>query len=298
MTNAPLRTTLCALPLTLLLGSAHGAQLKPFVLAYTASGTVSQLTDQVKSKLTDAGFTVVGSYSPYKGAEVIGVTSPDLKQAAAKSEYGAYGVVQRVTVTKSKDGIQVAYTNPVYMADAYHMKSDLGNVAAKLKQALGDRRTYGSEDGLSPSDLKGYHYMFGMPYFGDMDTLATYGSHQAALKAVKKGLAEKRGGVSEVYQVNIPERNETLFGVHMTKGCSGDQYIMSRVDFKQTKSTGHLPYGMLVDGDKVFTLAPKFRIAIDFPDLGMVGSNSFMSIMCAPNAIQGALTKAAGGKSG
>ncbi|HKJ22699.1 MAG TPA: hypothetical protein VKA13_06390, partial [Gammaproteobacteria bacterium] len=60
----------------------------------------------------------------------------------------------------------------------------------------------------------------------------------------------------------------------------------------------HLPYGMLVDGDKVFTLAPKFRIAIDFPDLGMVGSNSFMSIMCAPNAIQGALTKAAGGKSG
>jgi hypothetical protein len=45
----------------------------------------------------------------------------------------------------------------------------------------------------------------------------------------------------------------------------------------------------------VYTLPAEFRIAISFPDLSMMGSNSFASIMCAPNAIKTALTKASGG---
>jgi hypothetical protein len=51
-----------------------------------------------------------------------------------------------------------------------------------------------------------------------------------------------------------------------------------------------------VSDNKVYALYARFRIAINFPDLKMVGSNSFVNIMCAPNAIEDALSAAAGGE--
>ena len=57
------------------------------------------------------------------------------------------------------------------------------------------------------------------------------------------------------------------------------------------KSTAHLPYEVLVSGNKVYALYARFRIAINFPDLSMMGANSFMNIMDAPEAIRKALQK-------
>ena len=74
-----------------------------------------------------------------------------------------------------------------------------------------------------------------------------------------------------------------------------DTFIMSEIDFKDVRSTAHLPYDILVTGDTVEALHARFRIAINFPDLSMMGSNSFMNIMPSPDAIKEALTKAAGG---
>ena len=42
---------------------------------------------------------------------------------------------------------------------------------------------------------------------------------------------------------------------------------------------------------EVFALHAKFRIAVNFPDLAMMGSHSFMDIRCAPDSIEGALKK-------
>jgi len=53
---------------------------------------------------------------------------------------------------------------------------------------------------------------------------------------------------------------------------------------------------MLVDGGEVEALHARFRIAMNFPDLSMMGANSFMNIMPSPDAIKESLTKAAGGK--
>jgi hypothetical protein len=78
--------------------------------------------------------------------------------------------------------------------------------------------------------------------------------------------------------------------------CSGDNYIMEKIDFKKLKSTGHLPYEIVISKGTVYALPAEFRIAISFPDLSMMGDNSFMSIMCAPLAIQEALTTAVGGE--
>ena len=224
------------------------------------------------------------------------VTSNALKAAAAKSEFGGYGAGQRVSVTKVGDEVQVAYTNPVYMANAYRMKDELKDVAAKLASVLGSIKAFGPEEGMSAEDVRGYHYMFGMEYFDEPSLLAEYSSYDEATGAVEKSLSEHKGGAGKVYRIDIPGKAESVFGVSLAKGCSSDKFIMGNIDFKPIRSTAHLPYEMLVSGKKVYALYARFRIAINFPDLKMMGSNSFFKIMCAPDEIEKALILAAGGK--
>jgi hypothetical protein len=279
---------------------ADEALLKPFVLGSRAPGTVAEKTDMVKSALIAQGFTIAGEYAPYPDAMVIVATNDELKSNAAKSEHGGFGAAIRVSVTKVKDEVQVAYVNPVYMANAYRMKGDLADVATKLAAALGKQEEFGAK-GLTPKKLRSYHYMFGMEYFNEPSVLAEYPSFEEAAAAVETGLAEGRGGVTKVYRIDIPGKKEAVFGVAMKAATDADKYmddkyIMSEIDFKDIRSTAHLPYEILVSGNKVYALYARFRIAISFPDLSMMGKHSFMNIMKSPDAIRKALTKAAGGK--
>ncbi len=262
--------------------------LKPYLLASNKPGDMAAILQQTQDALAAHGFEVVGEYSPYNNAEVLIVTNTKQKAAAAKTTMGGYGATDRVALTKVNGNIQVAYTNPLYMANAFRMADDLSDVGADLAAALGAGRPFGA-GGLSAADLREYHYKFMMPYFDEPYELGRFASYDEAVKAVEAGMASGRGGVSKVYRVDIPGKKQTVFGVHMTEGCSGDQYIMDRIDFAETKSTPHLPYEVLVSGNNVYALAAKFRIAQSFPDLSMVGSNSFLSIMCAPDAIETAL---------
>jgi len=101
-------------------------EMKPFILASKSAGSIDAAVAATTAKLQAAGFEVAGTYAPYAGATVIIVTSDALKAAAAKTEFGAYGVVQRVGVTDVNGEIQVAYTNPSYMAAAYRMDGKIG----------------------------------------------------------------------------------------------------------------------------------------------------------------------------
>jgi len=280
--------------------SAEEALLKPFILGSRGPGTVEEKTAVVKSALIAEGFTIAGEYAPYPDAMVIVATNDELKSNAAKSEHGGFGAAIRVSITKGKDEVQVSYVNPVYMANAYRMQGDLSGVAAKLATALGKKEEFGAK-GLKAKKLRSYHYMVGMEYFDEPTVLAEYGSYEEAAAAVEAGLAAGRGGATKVYRIDVPEKKEAVFGVALKAATDADKYmddkfIMSEIDFKELRATAHLPYEILVSGNKVYALYARFRIAISFPDLSMMGSNSFMNIMKSPDAIRKALTKAAGGK--
>ena len=275
--------------------------LMPFVLAYKTTGDVNTVAGDVKGKLTGAGFEVVGEYSPYAGAHIIGVTSAALKAHAGKSERGGYGAVQRVAVTKNGDNVEVSYTNPVYMAAVYRMASDMADVRAALEGALGAEMDYGSEKNLTAEDLRKYHYTVMMEYFDDPSELAEYDSQEEAVKAVEDSLAAGLGATAKVWRVDIPGKKETVFGVAMkgkdAEDCSGDEFVMTRVDKASPRSTAHLPYEILVTDGKAEALYARFRIAINWPHLPMVASASggtFFSIMCSPGAIEEALIEASG----
>ena len=288
-------------------GNALAERVQPFILASSGPGDLAGAVAETKSKLSGAGFEVVGTYAPYSGAEIIVFTNDEMKTAATKSERGGYGAAMRVSVTENAGNIEVAYTNPKYWANAYRMNDNLDGVSTKLKTALGAEKQFSSGDKeLTAEDMRKYHYTFMMEYFDDPSTLNEYNDHAAGVKAIEANLAAGKGATTQVYKISLGKDTEgkemTLFGVALKgrneEDCSSDKYIMSRIDKDTPRATAHLPYEILVYGDEAEALYGRFRIALSLPHLPMVASETgatFMSIMCAPEAIKEALTKAAGG---
>ena len=274
---------------------------KPFILAELADGELAEVQQRVEANLTGAGFEIVGRYVPYDDALIVIVTNDGLKNHAAKSDFGGYGAAQRVSLTRVDGKVQVAYTNPTYMAFAYRMEGDLADVTRQLGQALGNQQQFGADNERTERQLRRYRYMFGMENFGHTSAhqLNRFPSYEAALKTVEENLAQGVAGIRQVYRIDIPGKDEVLFGVSMQAPERGDRNmddakIMGDIDFKDLRSTAHLPYEILVSGREVYHLYARFRIAISFPDLSMIGSNSFMSIMDSPDAIKTALSQVAG----
>ena len=260
----------------------------PYVLATQEAAKVADKVDGVKQSLIAGGFEIAGDYSPYKGAHILVVTNADLKKAAAASDFGGYGAGVRVALTQVNDQLQTAYTNLLYTQHIYRMKGDLSGVAAALEKTLGKQKDFGMAEGLTAKKLNKYHYMLGMPYFDDQIELVTYTNHKSALTQVEKGLAGSKA-VNKVYRIDIPGKEASVFGVAIVEGDGADKTVMAVTDTGDLRHTPHLPYEVLVSGDKAYILHGKFRIAQSFPDLGM---GTFMKISGAPNAIETTIKEA------
>ncbi|MCP4982532.1 MAG: hypothetical protein GY935_18805 [Gammaproteobacteria bacterium] len=282
--------------------------LKPFVLAATIDAKpLIEISETINSDLKAAGFEVIGEYSPYDGVKIIAITSPLLRELATRSTRGGYGAVLRVSLSQNNNKIEVAYTNPHYWANAYRMQAGIEPIATQLKSILGYEREFGSgELLLSADDLREYHYTFMMEYFDDPSVLNYFDSHQQAVATVRTNLARKLTAAVQVFELRLGTDSKgkpmTLFGVGLTgtdrDDCSSDAYIMGRIDKDSPRHSAHLPYEILIYGDQAEALYGRFRIAISWPHLPMLASDTgatFFSIMCAPGAIQDALTEIAGG---
>ncbi|MEF3194176.1 MAG: hypothetical protein K6346_08180 [Halothiobacillaceae bacterium] len=72
---------------------------------------------------------------------------------------------------------------------------------------------------------------------------------------------------------------------------------MGMIDLEPRKRAAYLPYEILVSGNKAEALHMRFRMALYFPDLPMMGSGpSFFKLQSSPDAVLQALRKASGGK--
>ncbi len=288
---------LCGSVLAMLSTVASAAALQPYVLAYSTDAALQAETDAVVGKLTGAGFEVIGQYSPYDGTVVIGVTSDALKQAAAATEMGGFAAAEHVALTSVNGAVQVSYLNPPYMAAAYRLKTDLADVAAAMTAALGAEKTFGTEKGRDADDLQKFHYMVGMEYFDDTYKLGSYGSYEDAVKAVEANLEKNVGGAAKVYRVDVPGKQQTVFGVSRAKvgdERANDRHIMQDVVDASfdIKTSAYLPYQMMVNGKDVVALHMRFRMAVWHPDLTMV---TFGKLMSSPGAIEELLDEVAGG---
>jgi len=301
------RTFILFLSGLLLAGSSLAAErVQPFILASSNSNDITSAATQLQEKLTTAGFQVIGDYSPYENARVLIFTSQALKKMSSQSERGGYGAVLRAAVTHNGNTTEISYTNPEYWANAYRMQGDFSTIKQQLASALGEKQDFGSGDKiLSAADMREYHYTFMMEYFDEPSELNEFSTYEQAVATVEKNLAAKKNGTEQVYKLQLgkdPEgKTMTLYGVALRgtgkEDCSADQYIMSRIDKSTPRHTAHLPYELLVYGNKVEALFGRFRIALSWPSLPMMASDTgatFFSIMCAPGAIEKTLQQLAG----
>ncbi len=279
------------------LGSIAEDRLKPFVLAASSAGDFDVIAQDTQGAIAAAGYDIIGTYVPYAGAMVIVFTSDRLQQAAGKTELGAFGSVLRASVTAIDGEVQVGFVNPVYLANAYRLEDDLADEREKLIAALGFNIDFGSKRGKTAKSLRRYNYMLGMEHFDDVYALGSYDSQAAAVAGVDAALAANAVGVKPVYRLELPDIDAVIYGVSMQAVSEDntfydDAYQMSVVDFKALRSTAYLPYEILVQNGEVQALHMRFRMAVHFPDLSMMGKHSFMTLMASPKAIQKALAAA------
>ena len=275
--------------------TAEDTLYKPFVVASVNEGTLEDSTAETLGALQDAGFEIAGQYSPVDGTNIIVATSDELKSIAAMSDRGGYAAGQRVSVTEADGKIEVAYVNPVYIQYAYRLEGDMQPVYDSLSEALGMMNTCGAgKKKMTAKKLGKYHYMMGMQYFDDPSELGSFDSHEAAVAAVEEGLAKPDDSLTQVYRIDIPGTEQTVFGVGMKLSNVDTEdldetFQMSVVDFEGCKKRAYFPYEVLVTGNDVEALHMRFRMAAHFPNLSMMGKHGFTKLISAPGVIEGAL---------
>ena len=280
--------------------AAEDTLYKPFIVASSGPGTLAEQTQSTLAALEGAGFEVAGQYSPVEGTNIIVVTNDELKKVAAMSDRGGYAAGQRISISEAGDNVEVSFINPVYIQYAYRLEGDMQLVSDVLSTSLGNESACGGgKKKMSAKKLKKYHYMVGMQYFDDPSELGSFDSYEAAVAAVESGLAVEGDALSQVYRVDIPGKEQTVFGVGMKMTNEDEEdldsaFQMSIVDFEGCKKRAYFPYEVLVDGKNVEALHMRFRMAVHFPNLSMMGEHGFTKLISAPGAIEKALEKMVG----
>lgn len=269
---------------------------QPFVLASVNETGLEEQTGVTVSALEQAGFTVVGQYTPLDDSNVIVVTSPNLKAVAALSDRGGYGAGQRVSVSLRDGKSEVAFINPLYIQHAYRLEGDLQSVYDQLTQALGYVEEFGAEKKMTAKKLAKYRYMIAMQRFDDPSELGSFESHEAAITAVENGLSVEGDPLTLIYRIDIPGKDQTVFGVGMKATSDAKEELdidaahqMAIVDFEGPSKVAYFPYEVLVNDGEVEALHMRFRMAVHFPDLSMMGKHGFTKLMASPGATEDAL---------
>ena len=275
--------------------------LKPFTMAQIyKNANHGKVAEQVRKRLSAAGFKTVGIYIPYPTTKIFIVTDKTLMRTAAKTKYGGFGAVIRVSITQTGNDVQVVHNNPTYMGIAYNLKSRLTTTRQKLAKVLGYVKDFGGK-GIPDNELHDYNYAFGLEGFTGFMELVEYKSHKQAIQKVEAGFRKKLKKMEKVYRVDIPGKKQSVFGVSLTNDINdekflNDKYVMGVIDHKELRRSAHLPYEVMVVDKRVITMHPHFRLAINFPDLHMFGKNSFGKLMDLPYIYEEFFVQLAGGQ--
>jgi len=275
---------------------AEDTAFQPFILASVNDAGLEQQSSATIDALESAGFQVAGQYMPLENARVIVVTSAELQSIAAQTERGGYAAGQRISLTERDGKTEVAFVNPLYIQHAYRLGGDMQGIHDLLAETLGKVESFGAEKQMTAKKLAKYHYKPMMPYFDDPYELGSFDSKDAAIAAVEEGLAAEGDPLTLVYRIDIPGTDQTVFGVGMKATSDADEEVdidethqLSIVDFNGYSKVAYFPYEILVNGKDVEALPMKFRMAVHFPDLSMMGKHGFTKLMSAPGATKDAL---------
>jgi len=279
--------------------AADNEKFKPFILAEQIEMTMDEAKVKLSKQIKQSPFEIIAEYSPYDDAYIYIISNDALKTLASESHYGGFAAPQRISLTLYEGKMQIAYTNPVYMQYAYRMANvNFQPILDDMKQAFGFKIFFGGE-GLTARKLKRYKYSFGLEDFDSFYELPSYDSFEEASEALEQGFAERNNGISQVYKIKIPGKEQAVYGISMNAKDSGIEELDTRstmniIDYLPLKRTAYLPYEIMVDGKNIIALHARFRIASYFYDLKMFGKHGFGQLFSTPSAYYKAFSKASG----
>lgn len=243
-----------------------GSIEKGNVAAYLHSSYMK--VEDVEAKLKKAGFKIISTYPLNEKGTVTSIvfTNKFIEKYAAKKNRGFAGALRAVV---DKEDNLVSISNPIYVMKAFmqeeYDKKVPEDALAKIRNAFSELKE--SDEIVKFRLLDRYHFMENMPYYQDMQTIAT-DSNDALLK---KALASKK----VVYEQHL-SNGSTVIGIKL------DPKTKNFVQKISYQNAGLLPYPILIEGGKAKILDPKYYIAIMYPKLKM---SQFMTIATIPAAI-------------
>ncbi len=226
--------------------------------------------------LQSSGFEVIATYKPVKGGKTIVFTNEALKAEGAKPKRGHAAVLRLFVDDKEKS---ISITNPIYFGKAFMQDEYDHKVFNAQYESINSAfpNLVGSKDKLEFDDLSDFKFMFGMPYYEDVDELAEGSRDEllAKLQSYKKGK-------QLIFELKLSDKS-TLVGYDLGKRTKKFIKKIGRAN------AAVLPYCILVEDNLATSLAAKYYLAVSYPLLSM---GEFMSISTVPGAITQDLRKA------
>lgn len=262
--------------LTLLLFS--GCSTKQVTAGYDGPKEVSTYftaplisTQEVKTKLSDAGFSIISeSKVSKKKLTSIVFTHPSLIELSNRSGRGFLAGALRVTVNDIDNKIRISnprYFVKAFLQDDYKIHDEKPALTA-LHKAFENLTP--SADKWDFDGLSSYQFMISRPYYQDTIIAA-----EGETDTLRKNL-EKKAKKNLIFKLEISE-GRTLYGVNLHKRT------MKFVDKIGIQNAGILPWMILVEENKATVLRADYMIAISYPLLDLGG---FMGIMTVPGAVE------------
>ena len=282
----------------LLFSGLARAEFRPFVAGTPVAGGLASAVDSAREKLVAEGLDVVGEYAPTEGVHILAVSSEAMRETAARSKRGGYGAVISIALEQAGGETLVSYQNPKYIAHGYRLEGDHESAFQAIAAALGATGYFGGEP-ISEANLRTYQYAFGLETFVDPVELGGFPSFSAADRQITERVKQGELGTGLVYRVEIPGKKQIVYGVAMQTDDPNAHgaALVQAVDHDAPRGYAFLPYPILLDGNAAETLNLRFRMAMFFPDLPMMGGDaSFFKLRSAPDAINDLLVAVVDGE--
>ncbi len=273
--------------------AVSASAIPPYYKMEVRSGTIGEMAEIVRAKLSEGEFNILGEYYPGDTDHlyVLAFTSDELIDLASEGlDQGLLASVMKVGITHYDGKVTVSVINPEYLFYAYlRTAMDVERVRAGVeelsKKVLGamtfDGTTpLGFGGDLSPKDLKKYRYMPAMPTFDKPVELNTFTTFDKGLEVIQKNLEEKKSRCEKVFELKIPGKNIAIIGVGMYDQGKGESHFLPIIG---EDNVAAMPYEILLIENRAIMLHGRYRFALHWPELKMT---TFTKIMSSPGDVE------------
>jgi hypothetical protein len=272
---------LCGASLPMGLPDQNAQFIGPYILLGESGKSVEVTTKKIIGQFFMQNIEVLGKYSPANDPDrfVLVVTHPGMQKGVwSDHPTSALATVIRIGITAEGQMTYVSCQNPEYWGNAY-LQERYAGYAGEFDRFLGHlrktmprmrgrfSRTFGGDQvqGLTSEDIQHFQYNRRSERLEDTITLAQFDTYELAVKRIHEKMGTS-ATVEKVFELEFPEQKLMLLGIAY-RDPPLEERILELLDSDRLKRTACLPLEILVSGNQVLMLSPRYRLSLSFPDL-------------------------------